>query len=155
MVTFEGGGGSAYPLLGNDPLIYYKSKKTCEFVFRDNIHSQLLTRNQYNVAYEFTCYFEEFKSLQNSYTGMKTRTLTERLSEHRYKGSIYKRLMEVHGYRPALDEIIKSYKILCRVQTRKDIHIFKALHIYSKKPTPNDNSSNFDSLKLFNRRITR
>ena len=70
---------------------------------------------------------------------MTTRTLAERLTEHRYKGSIYKHLTEVHGYRPTFDEILKSSAILYRIQNRKDIHVSEPLHIYVKKPTLNDN----------------
>ena len=30
-------------------LIYYRSEKMCEYVIRNNIQSQLLTRNEYNI----------------------------------------------------------------------------------------------------------
>ena len=84
---------------------------------------------------------------------MTTRSLAERLDEHGYKGYIYKH-MEVHGYRPTLDDILKSSNLLYRIQTRKDFHVPEALHIYTNKPTVNDNISDFESLKLFNGRIT-
>ena len=62
--------------------------------------------------------------------------------------------MEVYGYRPTLDEILKSSNIFYRVQIRKDIHCSEALHIYAEKPKLNDNISDFAFLKLFNCRIT-
>ena len=86
---------------------------------------------------------------------MRTQTLAERLNEHRYRGSIYEHLMGVNGYRPTLDEILKSSNIPCRVKIRKDIHVFEALYIHAKKPTLNVNIFDFESLKLFNRKITR
>ena len=105
-------------------IILYNRK--CLFVIINNVHSQLLTRNQYNVVHEFTCNFAKCKSLQNSYIGMTARTVAERLHEQRYKGSIYKHLMAVNGYRITLDEILKLSNILYRVQTRKYIHVFEA-----------------------------
>lgn len=106
----------------------------------------MLTYIQYDVVFEFTCNFGEYKSLRNSYISITTRTEAERLYEHSYKGFIYKHFMEVHGYRPKLDEILKSSTILYRVQNRKDIHVFEALHIYAKKPIFNDSISDFEIL---------
>ena len=55
-----------------------------------NVHSQLQTRNQYNVVYKFTCNFGECKSLQNAYIGMKPQTLAKHLNKHRNKGFMYR-----------------------------------------------------------------
>ena len=56
---------------------------------------------------------------------MKMRTLTERLSEHEYKGSIYKHLWK--SMDTTLDGILKSSTIFYRDQTRKGIHVFEVL----------------------------
>jgi len=87
-----------------------------------------------------------------SYIGMTTMTLRERFSNHRYQGSIHKHCVEIHGNRPKIDHLLNNTKILYQAQSKFDLPIFEALHIYNLRPKLNENLYDFFCLKLFHRR---
>ena len=85
------------------------------------------------------------------YIGMTSMTLKERLSAHRYQGSIFKHYRLAHCVKPTLDKLLENTSIIYRVKDRRRLNIFEALLIRIKKPILNENLTDFYCLKLFTR----
>ena len=136
-------------------LIYYKNRKIRNMVMKNKISNSPVTdANKSNVVYQYNCNLGECGSPDTtvSYIGMTTMTLRERFSNHRYQGSIHKHCVEIHGIRPKLDHLLDNTEILYQTQSKLDLPIFEALHIYNLRPKLNENLYDFFCLKLFHRR---
>ena len=97
-----------------DLCIYYKSKKTLNLIMKNNISQQNIPlKDRSHVVYEFICEKGECMSpnVKSSYVGLTTMSLKERLSAHRYHGSIFKHFRTIHGTSPQLDYLIQQTKI--------------------------------------------
>ena len=121
---------------------------------KNKISSTVTNANKSNVVYQYNCNLGECGSPDTnvSYIGMTTMTLRERFSNHRYQGSIHKHCVEIHGIRPKIDHLLNNTKILYQAQSKFDLPIFEALHIYNLRPKLNENLYDFFCLKLFHRR---
>ena len=75
-------------------------------------------------------------------------TLKERLSAHRYRGSIFEHYRRIHQCNPFLDDLIKSTKIIYYENDPYQLAVFEALHIRKMKPNLNENINDFYCLKL-------
>ena len=75
-------------------------------------------------------------------------TIKERLSAHRYKGSIFAHFRSTHGCSPTLDNMAENTKIIYRESDSFQLHIYEALHIRKFKPKLNENTIDFTCLKL-------
>ena len=75
-------------------------------------------------------------------------TLSERMSGHRYKGSIFDHFRRVHNIQPTVEELVYSSKIIYFCDNRKNLPIFEALLIKKYKPSLNENTRDFNCLKL-------
>ena len=110
--------------------IYYKSKKVCNVVMKNNLSNTLLSDNlRSHVVYEFVCPVGVCSSSKTSYIGMTNCTLSERMSGHRYKGAIFDHFRRVHNTQPTVDELVNSSKIIYFCDNRKNLLIFEALLI--------------------------
>ena len=103
-----------------------------------------------HVVYQFTCNKGECMSpnIKNSYIGLTTMTLKDRMSAHRYQGSIFKHYRNIHGISPQIDELINETKIIYNENDPFLLAKFEALHIRKFKPRLNENTSDFTCLKL-------
>ena len=130
-------------------LIYYKNKKVNNLLMKNNLTRENIPEEcKSGVVYEFKCQEGECKSLNNSYIGLTTCTLKERLTGHRYKGSIFAHYRLKHQKSPEVDELIKSTRILYHESNPFQLSIYEALHIRRLKPALNENLSDFNCLKL-------
>ena len=75
-------------------------------------------------------------------------SLKDRMSAHRYQGSIFKHFRNVHGISPQIDDLINQSKILYYENDPFMLAKFEALHIRKFKPKLNENTVDFTSLKL-------
>ena len=74
-------------------LIYYKNLKTTNLLMKNNLlKANTPFKERSHIVYEFICRKGECISpnINNSYIGLTTMTLKERMSAHRYQGSIFK-----------------------------------------------------------------
>ena len=101
-----------------------------------------------HVVYEFVCPVGDCSSSKTSYIGMTNCTLSERMSGHRYKGSIFDHFRRVHNIQPTVEELVNSSKIIYYCDNRKNLPIFEALLIKKYKPSLNENTRDFSCLKL-------
>ena len=103
-----------------------------------------------HVVYEFVCDKGECMSpnIKSSYIGLTTMSLKERMSAHRYQGSIFKHFRTVHGVSPKIDYLLQQSKILYLESDPFLLAKFEALHIRKFKPILNENISDFTCLKL-------
>ena len=118
---------------------------------KNNISQQNIPlKDRSHVVYEFICEKGECMSpnVKSSYIGLTTMSLKERLSAHRYQGSIFKHFRSTHGTSPQLDYLIQQTKILYFETDPRLLSKFEALHIRKIKPTLNENTSDFTCLKL-------
>ena len=134
-----------------DLIIYYKSKKTSEMIMKNNLSDTgTLVQDRSHLVYEFVCKEGECMSanIKNSYIGLTTMTLKERLGAHRYKGAIFDHYRRVHSKNPQIDVLLESTKIIYFCSDRFKLPIFEALHIRKYKPNLNENLLDFTCLKL-------
>ena len=112
--------------------------------------SGTLAQDRSHLVYEFVCNEGECMSStpKNSYIGLTTTTLKERLSAHRYRGSIFEHYRRVHSRNPQLEKLLESTKILYFSSDKFKLPIFEALHIRKFKPNLNENLLDFRCLKL-------
>ena len=130
-------------------MIYYKSQKTSDFIMQNNLSkTKLPDRLRSHIVYEFMCSEGECCSLRNSYIGLTNCTLTERMSGHRYKGSIFDHFRCVHDRPPSLNELLNSSKILYFCDKRMHLPVYEALFIKKHRPNLNENTRDFNCLKL-------
>ena len=120
-------------------LIYYKSKKISNLLISNNLCNPIrnVPHDQKSVVvYEFTCNLGECNSLtpKNSYIGLTTCTLKERFRHHRYQGSIFKHLRDVHDHVPTGDDLCRATKILYTSQNKYDLNLYEALFIRKYRP---------------------
>ena len=87
-------------------------------------------------------------NVNNSYIGLTTMTLRDRMSAHRYQGSIFKHSRTIHGVSPQIDDLLQNTKILYCESDSYLLAKFEALHIRKLKPRLNENISDFTCLKL-------
>ena len=132
-------------------IIYYKTKKISNLVMKNNLSAPDLPReNCSHIVYEFVCNEGECISQtpKNSYIGLTSMTLRDRMSAHRYQGSIFEHFRLKHGANPNLENLLSNTSILYRENDSFQLHIYEALHIMKLLPSLNNNKSNFDCLKL-------
>ena len=134
-----------------DFIVYYHSSKTSDMLIRNN--PTCLNKPDYlksHLVYKFTCALGECRSLsnKNTYIGMTTMTLKDRLGAHRFQGSIFAHIRLTHGVRVDLDTLIKSTEIIYKENDPIQLHIFEALHIRKLQPSLNENKRDFTCLKL-------
>ena len=68
---------------------------------------------------------------------------------HKYSGSIKRHLENIHNINsPDLDMLLNSTKILYFCDNRRNLPVFEALFIKKFKPTLNENTRDFDCLRL-------
>ena len=131
-----------------DLYIYYKSKKVSQFIKKNNVSSgNLPDESRSHIVYEFKCNEGECQSLENSYIGMTHCTLKERLTGHRYQGSIFEHFRLSHSHSPEVKNLLENTKILYSPDDPRYLAIFEALHIKKLKPTLN-RDHDFRCLKL-------
>ena len=132
-------------------LIYYKSRKTCNLIMKNNISAQTLPNiNRSHLVYKFTCNESECMSLnfKNSYIGYTTQTLQDRLKGHRYAGSIFAHYFSAHGDRPTLQGLVNNTEIMYSCDDPIRLRIFEAILIRKFKPLINENLDDFACNKL-------
>ena len=78
---------------------------------------------------------------------MTSCTLKERLTGHRYQGSIFEHYRRVHGRSPEVDDLLLATEILYSPENPRFLSVFEALHIKKLRPVLNENLD-FRSLKL-------
>ena len=79
---------------------------------------------------------------------LQVMTLKKRMSAHRYQGSIFKHLHNIHGVRPNINNLLESTEILYHEGDQFQLHVYEALHIRKFRPTLNENNDDFTCLKL-------
>ena len=121
-------------------LIYHINLKIHDVVMKNKISGSPVTDSiKSNVVYRYNCNLSECGSPDTnvSYIGMTTMTLRERFSNHRHQGSIHKHCIEKHGIRLKLDHILENSNILYQTQSKLDLPVFEAIHIYNPRPKLN------------------
>ena len=130
--------------------IYYRCKKIRDLIIKNNLtNPNVQHADKSHLIYEFICQERECLSLKNSYIGLTTCTLRDRMKGHRHKGSIFAHYMTNHGQiKPQVENLLSSTKILYHCDKKIDLEIYEALFIRKFKPNLNENVSYFECLKL-------
>ena len=132
-------------------LIYYKNKRVSDFLIRNNLTKVALPNDEKtHVVYRFKCNIGECQAPGNvnTYIGMTTLSLRDRMKAHKYKGSIFAHIMIEHDIRPDVDNLLSSTEILYQENNPVQLHIYEALHIRKLQPSLNEIKKDFDCLKL-------
>ena len=127
--------------------IYYKNKKTCSLVMRNNLGPPLSKKEETNVIYKFTCPLSHGQA--TDYIGFTQSTLSQRLVSHGQHGSINDHFKQDHKRKPSHKELVDNTTIIGRADGRNRLAIKEALFILHEKPMINKQYDNFNKvLKL-------
>ena len=119
-------------------LIYYKIPKIKNLIMKNNLGKTAVPdEEKSHLVYEFKCQEGQCSALNNSYIGMTTCTLKNRLSKHRYQGAIFSHFHTVHKKNPDLNTLLKCTKILYLCNHPIILPIIEALFIRKSKPNMN------------------
>ena len=135
--------------------IYYRNLKTCNLIMKNNPGSRLQPLEQSNLVYQFICPLnhttEEGQPTLNiqSYIGYTQCSLSKRIENHFYRGSIKEHCISSHQERPTKQFIQDNTTIISKANDKQRLLIKEALLILEKAPTINRQFDNFKhSLKL-------
>ena len=128
--------------------IYYKNRKASSLVMRNNSSPPTPPLSQTGLVYEFKCPFPHGQV--ETYIGLTQQTLTQRLSQHYYSGSIFEHFNTHHRTRPTKPQLQDNTIILSKAPDRYRLSILEALLISQKQPSINRQFETFThTLKLF------
>ena len=115
-------------------IIYYKNKKTCNLILKNNPSPPADMLKRRNVVYHFKC---PNMRCSHDYIGMTTMRLSKRISCHVQEGAIYNHFRNTHNYVPVRENIINSFEIIDHNDDPKRLRYLEALHILNCKPSLN------------------
>ena len=115
-------------------IMYYKSKKTCNLILKNNPSSPSDLLKRRNVVYKFKC---SVTSCTHEYIGMTTMRLSKRISCHVQEGAIFSHYRNNHNCKPARDTLINCMEILDSNSCQKRLRYLEALYILEQKPSLN------------------
>ena len=132
-------------------IFYYKNKKSCNLVMRNNLSPPPPTAQKTGVVYKFTCPFPHREA--EDYIGLTTTTLNTRMVRHVQAGSIKRHLEDVHNTKPNKAQLLDNTTILTHCNIRQKLYIKEALLIQQCNPKINKQYNNFSNiLKLYKSR---
>ena len=114
--------------------IYYKNKKTCNLILKNNTSSPTDDLKRTNVVYRYRCPRD---GCHHQYIGMTTMKLSKRISCHLQEGCIFNHHRISHKARPTRQEIIPAFEILDHSPDHRRLRFLEALHIQQLKPSLN------------------
>ena len=130
-------------------IIYYKSQKIKYLITKNDISASVPPKEQKShLIYKFQCQERECISRDICYIGMTSCTLKERMTAHKYKGSIFKHYRLAHQKNPEISDLLMSTSILYQPQNIKQLAVFEAIYIREMRPKLNENVSDFSCLSL-------
>ena len=133
-------------------VIYYKNKKTCNLVMKNNCR-EVRTLAKTSLVYEFKCPSGE--CIRNhmgkaSYVGHTVCTLSRRLSMHLQDGSIKEHFSQIHGRKITRKEIVDNTIVRYFERCTSRLRILEALVIKFERPALNNQDTGTKrTLRLF------
>ena len=132
-------------------IIYYRSKKTCNLVMKNNISPAITEAQKSHCVYKFDCFIQGYKP--EEYIGYTETSLIKRLTSHTYNGSIKQHLMTKHNTQPTKELLLNNTKIIAYADTKYKLLIKEALLIQKHAPSINKQFDTFPNiLKLHKHR---
>ena len=115
-------------------IIYYKNKKTANFILKNNPapHPDMLKKR--NVVYRFTCPVERCPHI---YIGMTTMRFSKRISCHVQEGAIHSHFNNIHNCTPTRDRILSGFEVIDNNSDPKRLRYLEAIYILNEKPSLN------------------
>ena len=134
-------------------ICYYKNKRTCNLVMRNNLAPKPPPLQQTGTVYKFECPLQH--NIPQTYIGHSQTTLFRRLSSHLNKGSIRSHFFSQHNIIPTIELLTNNTSIIATANDKIRLCIKEALMILQHSPSINIQYDNFTNiLKLQpNRRI--
>ena len=118
-------------------IIYYKSKRTSQFLLRNSPQQEKDVLQCSHVVYRFTCNRGNCAALPSSYIGMTTVKLADRLANHKYNGAPKQHLQQEHNINITKDDLQSNTEVLISCSDPKRLPILEALYIKELKPSLN------------------
>ena len=120
-----------------DLTIYYKNKKTHNFILKNSPTSDVPELQRSHLVYEYTCTTGNCAALPSTYIGMTTTKLSRRLTLHLANGAPKKHAEGEHKTRLTREMIVQGTKILQHNYDQHRLQILEALIIKDKNPNIN------------------
>ena len=122
----------------NDKLslvIYYKSRKSCNLILKNNPSPPPDNLKRRSVVYLFKC---PVMGCAHEYIGMTTMRLSKRISCHAQEGAIYNHYSNIHNRHISRDQLVESIDIIDSAGDPRRLRYLEAIHILEKKPIINN-----------------
>ena len=128
-------------------IFYYKNKRTCNLVMKNNLAPKPPTLQQTGTVYRFQCPFPH--DIPQVYIGHSQTTLQRRLKSHLNNGSIKSHFLTQHNIKPSIDQLSNNTTIIAKANDKIRLCIKEALMILQLSPPINIQYDNFTQvLKL-------
>ena len=120
-----------------DLTIYYKNKKTNNFILKNSPRSDTSELQRSHLVYQYTCTTGNCAALPSTYIGMTTTKLSRRLTLHLSNGAPKKHAAEAHDIRLTREMIVQGTTIVQHHDDRRRLQILEALIIKDRNPNLN------------------
>ena len=125
-----------------DLVIYYKNKKVCNLLMKNNLTQDMSPLKQTNVIYNFNCDIDDCAHLPNAnYIGMTRTTLSRRLTMHLQNGNIKDHIRDTHNRIITREQLVGNTKILRHCSDTQRLLVYEALTIMENNPAINTQST--------------
>ena len=125
-------------------IFYYKNRRTCNLVMKNNLSPKPPPMQQTGTVYKFECPLQH--NIPQTYIGHSQTTLFRRLSYHLNKGSIRSHFFSQHNIRPTIDMLTDNTTIIATANDKIRLCIKEALMILQHSPSINIQYDNFTTI---------
>ena len=135
-------------------IIYYRNRKTCNMVMKNNPAPPKLPLQQTNLIYKFKCPLNHSQITDNNssheYIGVTSTTLSRRLTMHAQSGSIKAHFNSHHNCNPTRAQLTENTQIISKNPDRNRLLIYESLFILHHSPSINRQYDNFTQILKLN-----
>ena len=125
-------------------IIYYRNKKTCNLVMKNNCLPSTPESDKSHVCYKFICPIQDCRP--EEYIGYTEVKLSNRLKNHTYNGSIKQHFITQDNSLPSKQQLIDNTKIIAQADTKYKLLIKEALLIQKHNPAINKQFDSFPNI---------
>jgi hypothetical protein len=131
-------------------IIYYKNKKTSNFVMKNNLAPKRDDLRSTGVVYQYSCKIGDCGLQPSCYIGETVTTLSRRITGHLQEGAPKKHSQDIHDCTLTRNEMVSNTKIIHRAQDSIRLKIAESLYIRWNRPIINRQDTGYiRTLRLF------
>ena len=130
-------------------VVFYQSKKTRNFIMKNNMSYKREKLKCTNVVYQFICPHEDCRLRKETYIGVTTTSLSRRLTMHLRDGAPKEHMQQQHNTTLTRQHLTENTTIITSCTDKRKLAVLESLHIHEKRPTLNKQVQQYSSLLLW------